>query len=524
MGFSYTSDMCPETTFRETTFRHGKAMADFQACFFAKLLPMARLFGVAALALGLLLAQQQVGVSFITRQFMPLDKGQVLAKDTLCAGEGCHGEAPHTAAAAATFPFANAAFLACIITMWAARAYFQSRNGQGMKATQLVDIFLDKVLRPATGVAGIVVVSRWLVRLASVHGMVVVSYPLLPAATLAQMLCGSAWALATWSALIYIAFGFQKDAAARRRHGDEAPSPPVTYNIVEGKEVDPEATAAAAAVPILAAGAGAATGAVPDAAAAKPAFLAAYSEHHLDLSADEEEGGDAQEGAEEELEEAVAAKEGTAEHHGAGDHAEDCEQESRKSQDRHTVDAMGSADVVAKAVRRRERKARIGSAISRILNGTSAGVLGRRHLLRGPRGGDEGERNGAGRCTPAPPSPSSSPPLVSTFAASAKPSSNTSPFTMKKKKTTSKFRRVMSEIFTISNAGFIRRSSSSANEDEAGDAAAEDDCAFGASSSPDSDGNPKAVGTFSKMLRATLNASASGLIAAKRRYSRRSVS
>merc|ERR1712166_1659935 len=164
------------------------------------------------------------------------------------------------------------------------------------------------------------------------------------------------------------------------------------------------------------------------------------------------------------------------------------------------------AAVLAKIVRRRERGIRIGAAISKILNGTSAGVLGSRHPLRQPRRGGDGDGNGADAENEATPT-------------------TTATATTKK---ASKFRRVMSDILNISNAAstsYIAHFTSSADEDEDDCDGDGNDSAFGASSSSaGGDVEAKAVGRFSKMLNACREASASGLSAAKRRYSRRSVS
>jgi len=277
------------------------------------------------------------------------------------------------------------------------------------------------------------------------------------------------------------------------------------YNIVEGEEVDLDVTNTT--IPTTTTSTVDTTALSGDVAAAAAASAAAV---HLDgLSSDDEEDIEAEEEYEHEHENEHDEEGDDEEEDVTSDEDDEVDEDDEDDEDDEGDEGAAQdvdAAVLAKIVRRRERGIRIGAAISKILNGTSAGVLGRRHPLRQPRRGGDGDGNGADAENEATPT-------------------TTATATTKK---ASKFRRVMSDILNISNAAstsYIAHFTSSADEDEDDCDGDGNDSAFGASSSSaGGDVEAKAVGRFSKMLNACREASASGLSAAKRRYSRRSVS
>merc|ERR1712166_1421916 len=194
-----------------------------------------------------------------------------------------------------------AATFACVFAFvaWSARSYFLRTSGKNVAmptAPQLFDMFLDLVLRPAVGVAGIITVMRTITRLATAQGILATAT--LPAVTMAHILCATAWALATWSALIYMFIGAKKDNETQRI-ANKASAPPVVYNIVEGEEVDLDVTSTA--IPITTTSTVDTTALSGDVAAAAAASAAAV---HLDgLSSDDEEDIEAEEEYEHEQEE-----------------------------------------------------------------------------------------------------------------------------------------------------------------------------------------------------------------------------
>merc|ERR1712166_1701255 len=318
-----------------------------------------------------------------------------------------------------------AATFACVFAFvaWSARSYFLRTSGKNVAmptAPQLFDMFLDLVLRPAVGVAGIITVMRTITRLATAQGIFATAT--LPAVTMAHILCATAWALATWSALIYMFIGAKKDNETQRL-ANKASAPPVVYNVVEGEEVDLDVTSTT--IPTTTTSTVDTTALSGDVAAAAAASAAAV---HLDgLSSDDEEDIEAEEEYEHEHEN-EHDEEGDDEEEGVTSDEDDEVDEDDEGDEGAAQDV--DAAVLAKIVRRRERGIRIGAAISKILNGTSAGVLGRRHTLRQPRRGGDGDGNGADAENEATPT-------------------TTATATTKK---ASKFRRVMSDILNISNA------------------------------------------------------------------------
>eukprot|EP00729_Bicosta_minor_P025148 gene25148-4153_t len=535
---SYLSDMCPEPI-----FRNSKSMADFHADFRNEV--MAPLLSVAAFAFVLF---QHYSVAMFARHVMILaDPSNATDAGTASTRAAAEIEAATTPATAATTTAISSYLSAELPTpsvspyvilwtsliayaAWSAHGRLRNTNGGPGTSTRavLLDVVLDKCLRPGVGLSGILAVCTTLAKTAAAIGLVKSSAPVtgsLPASiTVAQALCGAAWGLAVWSAWVYVFQGSRKDAEARRKkisqHNSISPSSPsgervgaqtpeaappslgVDYNIVDGVEVEHRRSERAS---VDAAGAG-----------------AGPSAFNVPFSPDDDADDEAEDNAND-----SAGTEETA----AG--------EDEKGDD---ADAAAVEAAFAKAARRRERRARIGNAITKILNGSSAGVLGRRHPLRRQRadssGGDVGaaenelgqgggEIHAAAKSVPAPPP---SPSLISTFTAAKKgggvrQTRQQQPNQHRAAKV-SKFRTAMAEIMNISNAGIFnarRRKLSSSEAEAAATAAA---AAF--EGSPE-DGEMQAAATptsttFSKMLSNTLNDTSSGLIAAKRRHSRRSFS
>merc|ERR1712166_1087689 len=240
-----------------------------------------------------------------------------------------------------------AATFACVFAFvaWSARSYFLRTSGKNVAmptASQLFDMFLDLVLRPAVGVAGIITVMRTITRLATAQGILATTT--LPAVTMAHILCATAWALATWSALIYMFIGAKKDNETQRI-ANKASAPPVVYNILEGEEVDLDVTSTT--IPTTTTSTVDTTALSGDVAAA----AASASAVHLDgLSSDDEEEIEAEEEYEQEHEH---DEEGDDEEEDISSDEDDEEDEGDEGEEDAAQDV--DAAVLAKIVRRRER-------------------------------------------------------------------------------------------------------------------------------------------------------------------------